>query len=80
GAQPDHGPRQITMRLAAPGAAASVALAAIGITNELTATLLLPAGKLMRAPDQHAAVELDHIEQLKYALFAIENISKRYGP
>ena len=31
----------ITMRLAAPGAAAGVALVALGITNELTATQML---------------------------------------
>lgn len=41
GRTPGQAVRQITMRLAAPGAAASVALAALGITNELTATLML---------------------------------------
>ena len=34
-------------------------------------TLLLAAGKLMRPPRQHAAVEFDHIEQLEDALLAI---------
>ena len=33
--------RQVTFRLAAPGAAAAMALVALGIANELTATLML---------------------------------------
>lgn len=63
----------ITLRLAAPGAAAGAALVAIGITNELTATLLLaPNGTqtLATAFWAHTS-ELDYAAAAPYALMMV---------
>ena len=63
----------ITMRLAAPGAAAGVALVALGITNELTATLLLaPSGTQTLATAFWAySSEIDYAAAAPYALIMI---------
>jgi iron(III) transport system permease protein len=61
---------QITLRLAAPGAAASVALVALGITTELTATLMLaPNGTTTLATAFWSLTsELDYAAAAPYAL------------
>ncbi|MEO7400734.1 MAG: iron ABC transporter permease [Polaromonas sp.] len=63
----------VTMRLAAPGAAAGVALVALGITNELTATLLLaPNGTRTLATSFWAySSEIDYAAAAPYALIMI---------
>lgn len=63
----------ITLRLAAPGAAAGVALVALGITNELTATLLLaPSGTHTLATSFWAySSEIDYAAAAPYALIMI---------
>lgn len=63
----------VTMRLAAPGAAAGVALVALGITNELTATLLLaPNGTHTLATSFWAySSEIDYASAAPYALIMI---------
>ena len=63
----------ITMRLAAPGAAAGVALVALGITNELTATLLLaPNGTRTLATSFWAySSEIDYAAAAPYALIMV---------
>jgi iron(III) transport system permease protein len=61
---------QITMRLAAPGAASGVAMVFLAITNELTATLLLaPNGTqtLATAFWSHTS-EIDYAGAAPYAL------------
>jgi iron(III) transport system permease protein len=62
-----------TIRLAAPGVAASLALAALGITNELTGTLLLaPNGTRTLATKFWALTsELDYVPAAPYALLMI---------
>ncbi|MEP7240083.1 MAG: iron ABC transporter permease, partial [Devosia sp.] len=62
-----------TMRLAAPGVAASVALCALGIGNELTGTLLLaPNGTRTLATQFWAYTsELDYVAAAPYALLLI---------
>ena len=62
-----------TMRLAAPGIAASVALVALGISNELTGTLLLaPNGTRTLATKFWALTsELDYAAASPYALLLI---------
>jgi iron(III) transport system permease protein len=64
---------QTTMRLAAPGVAASVALVALGIANELTGTLLLaPNGTRTLATKFWALTsELDYASAAPYALLMI---------
>jgi len=64
---------QTTMRLAAPGVAASVALVALGIANELTGTLLLaPNGTRTLATKFWALTsELDYVSAAPYALLMI---------
>jgi iron(III) transport system permease protein len=52
GRTPFQADRQTTMRLAAPGIAASTALVALGITNELTATLMLAPTGTSHAGDE----------------------------
>lgn len=62
-----------TLRIAAPGAAAGMAMAALGIMNELTATLLLaPNGTRTLATTfwEHAS-ELDYAAAAPYALLMI---------
>jgi iron(III) transport system permease protein len=62
-----------TIRLAAPGVAASLALSALGITNELTGTLLLaPNGTRTLATKFWALTsELDYVPAAPYALLMI---------
>lgn len=64
---------QITLRLAAPGAAAGAALVFLGITNELTATLLLaPNGTRTLATGFWALTsEIDYVAAAPYALIMI---------
>ncbi len=61
---------EITCRLAAPGAAASMALVALGITTELTATLMLaPNGTRTLATEFWSlSSELDYSAAAPYAL------------
>jgi iron(III) transport system permease protein len=61
---------QVTMRLAAPGAAAGLALTAMGITTELTATLMLaPNGTRTLATEFWSLTgELDYAAAAPYAL------------
>jgi iron(III) transport system permease protein len=63
----------VTMRLAAPSAAAGAALVALGITNELTATLLLaPNGTRTLATAFWAySSEIDYAAAAPYALIMI---------
>jgi iron(III) transport system permease protein len=63
----------ITARLAAPGAAASMALVALGITTELTATLMLaPNGVQTLATEFWSFTgELDYAAAAPYALLMI---------
>jgi iron(III) transport system permease protein len=65
--------RQTTLRLAAPGAAASMALVALGIANELTGTLMLaPNGTRTLATRFWAfAAELDFAAAAPYALMMV---------
>jgi len=60
----------ITLRLAAPGAAAGMAMVSLGITNELTATLLLaPTGTQTLATAFWAfSSEIDYAAAAPYAL------------
>ena len=64
---------QTTMRLAAPGVAASVALVALGAANELTGTLMLaPNGTRTLATKFWALTsELDYMAAAPYALLLI---------
>jgi iron(III) transport system permease protein len=64
---------QVTMRLAAPGAAASMALVALGITTELTATLLLaPNGTRTLATEFWALTgEIDYVAAAPYAVMMV---------
>lgn len=64
---------QTTMRLAAPGIAASMALVALGVANELTGTLLLaPNGTRTLATKFWALTsELDYAAAAPYALLLI---------
>jgi iron(III) transport system permease protein len=64
---------QITLRLAAPGAAASIALVALGITTELTATLMLaPTGSTTLATQFWSLTsELDYAAAAPYALMMV---------
>lgn len=63
----------VTMRLAAPSAAAGAALVALGITNELTATLLLaPSGTRTLATTFWAySSEIDYAAAAPYALIMV---------
>ncbi|WP_348643757.1 iron ABC transporter permease [Phyllobacterium sp. P30BS-XVII] len=73
GRTPAQAVMQITMRLATPGAAASVALVALGITNELTATLMLaPNGTRTLATEFWALTsEIDYAAAAPYALMMV---------
>ncbi|HEY5819194.1 MAG TPA: iron ABC transporter permease [Mesorhizobium sp.] len=73
GKSPFAAVRRITFPLAAPGAAASVALVALGITNELTATLMLsPNGTRTLATEFWAmTAELDYAAAAPYAAMMI---------
>jgi iron(III) transport system permease protein len=63
----------VTLRLAAPGAAAGMALVALGITNELTATqMLAPSGTQTLATGFWAYTgEIDYAAAAPYALLMI---------
>ena len=63
----------VTMRLAAPGAAAGMALVALGITNELTATqMLAPNGvKTLATAFWSLSGEIDYAGAAPYALLMI---------
>ncbi|MGO8506510.1 hypothetical protein AB9F35_34515, partial [Rhizobium leguminosarum] len=65
--------RQITMRLAAPGAAASVSLAALGITNELTATLMLSPNGVDTLATKFWSLtsEIDYVSAAPYAFIMV---------
>jgi iron(III) transport system permease protein len=73
GRTPGQAVREVTMRLAAPGAAASVALVALGITNELTATLMLsPNGTVTLATKFWSlTTEIDYVSAAPYALMMV---------
>jgi iron(III) transport system permease protein len=64
---------RITMRLAAPGIAAGMALVALGITTELTATLMLsPNGTFTLATEFWAKTsEIDYMGAAPYAVTMI---------
>jgi iron(III) transport system permease protein len=64
---------QVTMRLAAPGAAASMALVALGITTELTATLMLaPNGtRTLATQFWELTSEIDYVAAAPYALMMV---------
>ena len=64
---------QTTMRLAAPGAAASAALVALGVTTELTATLMLsPNGTVTLATEFWSFTsELDYAAAAPYAALMV---------
>jgi iron(III) transport system permease protein len=70
GRTPMQALREVTLRLSAPGAAAAFALVALGIANELTATLLLaPNGTRTLATEFWALTsELDYAAAAPYAL------------
>ena len=63
----------ITMRLAAPGATAGAALVFLGVSNELTATLLLsPLGTRTLSTGFWALTsEIDYVAAAPYALLMI---------
>lgn len=73
GRTPIQAVRQVTLRLAAPGAAASMALVALGITTELTATLMLaPNGTRTLATEFWALTsEIDYVAAAPYALMMV---------
>jgi iron(III) transport system permease protein len=73
GKSPLQAVTRVTLRLAAPGAAASMALVAMGITTELTATLMLaPNGTTTLATQFWALTsELDYAAASPYALLMI---------
>jgi iron(III) transport system permease protein len=63
----------VTVRLAAPGAAAGAALVALGITNELTATqMLAPNGtKTLATAFWSLSGEIDYAAAAPYALIMV---------
>jgi iron(III) transport system permease protein len=73
GRSPFHAAMRITMRLAAPGIAAGMALVAMGITTELTATLMLsPNGTHTLATEFWALTsEIDYMGAAPYAVTMI---------
>ncbi|TCM57348.1 iron(III) transport system permease protein [Rhizobium sp. PP-F2F-G48] len=73
GRPPLQAVRVTTMRLAAPGAAASTALVALGITNELTATLMLsPTGvETLATKFWSLTSEIDYVAAAPYALMMV---------
>jgi iron(III) transport system permease protein len=64
---------EITMRLAAPGVAVSMALVALGITNELTATLMLAPNGTRTLATQFWSLtsEIDYVAAAPYALMMV---------
>jgi iron(III) transport system permease protein len=73
GRTPFQSVRQVTMRLAAPGAAVGMALVALGITTELTATLMLaPNGTTTLATEFWSLTgEIDYAAAAPYALMMV---------
>jgi iron(III) transport system permease protein len=73
GRSPAAAVRQVTARLAAPGIAASMALVGLGITTELTATLMLaPNGVNTLATEFWAYTsEIDYVAATPYAAMMI---------
>jgi iron(III) transport system permease protein len=73
GRTPFQAIRQVTLRLAAPGVAAAMALAGLGITTELTATLMLaPNGTTTLATQFWALTsELDYAGAAPYAAMMV---------
>ena len=73
GRTPFQAVRQITLRLAMPGAAVSLAMVAMGITTELTATLMLaPNGTRTLATEFWSLTsEIDYARAAPYALMMI---------
>ena len=73
GRSPFRAATAITVRLAAPGIAAGMALVAMGITTELTATLMLsPNGTTTLATEFWALTsEFDHVGAAPYAVAMI---------
>lgn len=73
GRTPFQAVRQTTMRLAAPGVAASAALVALGITNELTATLMLsPTGvETLATKFWSLTSEIDYVAAAPYAVMMV---------
>lgn len=65
--------RQVTLRLAAPGAAASVALVALGVTNELTATLMLAPNGVETLATRFWSLtsEIDYVAAAPYATMMV---------
>ncbi|WBM72504.1 iron ABC transporter permease [Buttiauxella sp. WJP83] len=63
----------ITLRLAAPGAAAGAALVFLGVTNELTATLLLspPGTRTLSTAFWALTSEIDYVAAAPYALLMV---------
>jgi len=73
GSTPGQALRRITLRLAAPGGAAGLAMVFLAISNELTATLLLaPNGTRTLATGFWAMTsEIDYIAAAPYALLMV---------
>lgn len=73
GRSPAQAVRQITLRLAAPGAAASIALVALGITNELTATLMLSPNGVNTLATRFWSLtsEIDYVAASPYAVMMV---------
>jgi iron(III) transport system permease protein len=73
GRSPANAIREVTARLAAPGIAASMALVGLGITTELTATLMLaPNGVNTLATEFWAYTsEIDYVAATPYAAMMI---------
>lgn len=64
---------QVTLRLAAPGVAASMALVGLGTTNELTATLMLAPNGTQTLATQFWSLtsEIDYVAAAPYALLMV---------
>jgi iron(III) transport system permease protein len=73
GRSPTQALWSVTLRLAAPGAAAAVALVFLGISNELTATLLLaPSGtQTLATAFWSLSSEIDYAGAAPYALIMV---------
>lgn len=73
GRTPGQALRQVTLRLAAPGAAAGVALVALGITNELTATLMLAPNGVETLATRFWSLtsEIDYVAAAPYAVMMV---------
>ncbi|GAB4071868.1 iron ABC transporter permease [Ancylobacter sonchi] len=73
GRTPAQAVRQVTLRLAAPGVAASLALVALGITNELTATLMLAPNGVETLSTRFWSLtsEIDYVAAAPYAVMMV---------